>query len=233
MQTVVVTGGSSGIGEATALRFARRGDWAILLAGKTPAKIDRVSERCRAITRAPVDTVVGDIRFEQVEQEIIRKAAALGQIRAIVNSAGFGSFAPLVETTPELLAEMFEVNVLALLRICQLAAPLMASNGGGTIVNIGSDADRVGFIGAVAYCGTKAALLGASRALQLELRPLGIRVTLISPGRVDTHFNQKTPGMRPGALTADEVAEVVEFAVTCTANIELTEVRLDSLSRSA
>jgi dehydrogenase/reductase SDR family member 7 len=90
MQTVVVTGGSSGIGEATALRFARRGDWAILLAGKTPAKIDRVSERCRAITRAPIDTVVGDIRFDQVEQEIIRKAAALGQIRAIVNSAGLG-----------------------------------------------------------------------------------------------------------------------------------------------
>lgn len=233
MQTIIITGGSSGIGEATAVRFARRRDWAILLAGRTPAKIAHVADRCHDITDAPIATVVGDIRSDKMQEEIVEKAAALGQLRAVVNSAGFGSFAPLLDADPEVIREMFEVNVLALLGVCRAAAPLIAVNGGGTIVNISSDADHVGFDGAVAYCGTKAGVLGASRALQIEFRPHGIRVTVVSPGRVDTHFNQKQPGMRPGALAADEVAEVIEFAVTCTANIELTEVRLDSLTRLA
>lgn len=233
MSSIIITGGSSGIGEATAIRFAQRRNWAILLAGKTLAKVDRVAKQCRDITNAPVETVVGDLRQAEVEEELIRKAASLEQLRAVVNSAGFGSFAPLVDTRPDLIKEMFEVNVIALLRVCRSVAPLIAGNGGGTIINISSDADQVGFNGAVAYCGTKAAVLGASRSLAIELRPLGIRVTVISPGRVDTYFNEKKPGMRPGALTADEVAEVIEFAITCSHNIELTEIRLDSLARTS
>jgi NADP-dependent 3-hydroxy acid dehydrogenase YdfG len=231
VQTIIITGGSSGIGEAVAIRFARRRDWAILLAGKTEHKVNSAFARCHQLTDAPIDTVVGDIRDDRVSEEIILKASALGELRAVVNSAGFGSFASLVDMKGEKVRELFEVNVLALLRVCQLATPILCQNGGGTIVNISSDADRVGFSGATAYCGTKAAVLGASRALQTELRSLGIRVTVISPGRVDTYFNQKKPGMRPGAIAADEVAEVVEFAVTCNSNMELTEIRIDSLTR--
>lgn len=231
MQTIIVTGGSSGIGEATAMRFARRGDWGIVLTGKTALKVDRAAARCRELTSAPVAAVAGDIRQEDVETKIIEKAAALGHLRAVVNSAGFGCFSPMVDISPNFLREMFEVNVIAVVRLCKAVVPLMAMHGGGTIVNISSDADQIGFSGGVAYGSTKAGVTGASRSMQVELRPLGIRVTVISPGRVDTCFNGKTPGMRPGALTADQVAEVVEFSVTCTQNIELTEIRLDSLNR--
>ena len=229
---VIVTGASSGIGQGIAERLARRGEFRLLLAGRDANRLDAVTVRCRELGVPEVNSYCGDFSEMNTVLDFARYCKTHASIRALVNSAGLGKFAPLEQLASGDWEQIMHINVTALFLLCRELAPnLSAYPGTATIVNISSDADSVGFPEAVAYCTSKSAVLGMSRALRLELRQKGIRVCTISPGRVDTCFNGKKPGMRPGALLADEVAEVIEFAVCCSSNIELQDLRFDSMSR--
>jgi len=153
----------------------------------------------------------------------------------LVNNAGFGVFGPSETYPHEDFASILQTNILAPFLLAQTLFPMLKREPKGsevsTIVNFGSDAGVVGFEEAAAYCASKGGLHLMSSALRAEWRTQGGRVTTVAPGRVDTCFNGKKPGMRPGALSAEAVAEVIEYCLFCNPILELSEVHLDSMAR--
>lgn len=231
---IVITGASSGIGAATALRLSKRTDLRLLLHGRDPSRLASVASSCRSTGLALVYEQSSDLTHTDAVPRLINEAARLRPVAGLVNCAGVGYFAHAVQLADFPWDQTIAVNLTVIFQLCRALAPLLIADAvGGNIVNLSSDADSQPFPAAAAYCASKAGLLGLSKVLQNELSPQGLRVCVISPGRVDTRFNGKSPGMRPGALSPDNVAEVIEFALFCSPNIELTEIRLDSLGRYA
>lgn len=231
---VVITGASSGIGEATALHLSRLGTYRLLLAGRNEARLSKVVDACREMQCVEVISCIGDLRHISHIRDILTICESHLPIAALVNSAGIGKFLHSVDFSDEDWQSIIDTNLTATFRLCRDIGALMAKQATpSTIVNISSDADSTAFPEAAAYCASKAGLLGMTRALRLDFRPHGIRICIVSPGRVDTRFNSKEPGMRPGSLSAGDVAEVVAFAISCSPNIELQEIRLDSMLRTS
>jgi NAD(P)-dependent dehydrogenase (short-subunit alcohol dehydrogenase family) len=228
--TVVVTGASSGIGRALAIRLAHAGDVRLLLTGRDPERLGEVARECSAL--APrVHSFVGDLRDRACVAALTAEVERLAPIAGLANCAGIGRFGPTASFSDADWDELITTNLSALFALCRDIGVLLCRQGRGTILNVSSDADSTGFYEAAAYCASKGGVLALSRALRLEFRPRGVRVCVVSPGRVDTHFNGKEPGQRPRALSAADVAEVAEFALRCSPNTELTELRLDSMTR--
>ncbi len=229
---IIITGASSGIGEATAYRLAKKKLFPLFILGQNEQRLSRVADKCFREGAPHVISSVGNFNDRDFIQNIIDKSKANGPIKALVNCAGLGYFGPTVNFKDSKWDEIISINLTATFLLCRgIGALMIEQDHKGTIINISSDADTVGFSEAVSYCASKGGVLALTRSLQQEVQQYGIRASVISPGRVDTCFNKKKPGMRPGALSADEVAEVVEFAISCSPNIELREIRLDSLSR--
>ena len=186
-QVVIVTGASSGIGEATARRLAKAGAKVVLSA--------RREEKLTALARefdpagANVFAVAGDITSESDRQQLV--AATLrkfGRIDALVNNAGYGTRGALEMVPIEAIRKNFETNVFSLLALTQLMVPHMRERGSGCIVNIGSVAGRIARPLSSIYDATKHALEAFTDGLRGELQPFGVRVTLIRPGFIKTEF---------------------------------------------
>ncbi|MFG1604107.1 SDR family NAD(P)-dependent oxidoreductase [Actinoplanes sp. NPDC049265] len=205
MTVVILTGASSGIGEATALRLGRPGMTLVLAARRAP-ELTAVAERIEANGGAAV-TVPTDVRDPEAVAALIERAHAVtGRIDALVNNAGVG-------TKPSVLAEehsvdrAIDVNLRAPIRLMRAVVPIMEAQRAGTIVNIGSVAGEVG-IGGV-YSATKFGLRGMTDSVRRELAGTGVRVTLIEPGYIATPGNAHRTGL-PGP---EIVAAAVERAL--------------------
>jgi NAD(P)-dependent dehydrogenase (short-subunit alcohol dehydrogenase family) len=229
---IVITGASSGIGQATAYRLARRERMtSLILHGRNEERLASVAGECEALG-ASVVICAGDLRSGDSLDELIAVCKRQAHLRALVNNAGAGSFASMDQLPPRAWEDMLRLNLtVPFLLTRALISQLKGGSEPSTVVNVSSDGDSLPFVNATAYCASKAGLLALSRTAALELRALSVRICTVSPGRVDTCFNGKHPGMRPGSLQPDEVAEVIEFAIYCSHNIELQEIRVDSMSR--
>jgi NAD(P)-dependent dehydrogenase (short-subunit alcohol dehydrogenase family) len=175
---IIVTGGGSGIGKATASLFAREG--AIV------AVLDR-SAAPNAGIFVPVDVADPD----SVRQAVDAAAEAMGGLDGVVNAAGIFSSAGLADTSPALFAQTLAVNLTGTFLVVQAAAPkLLAAGGMATIVNIGSG---VGITptgpGSTAYVASKGGVIAMTKALAIELAPK-VRVNVVCPGAVDTPMTQ-------------------------------------------
>jgi 3-oxoacyl-[acyl-carrier protein] reductase len=211
----VVTGGSEGIGRATALALARRGA-RVAICGRSA---DRVTEVLHEIVKEQPDGVgaVCDVRSEtSINQFQRRVKERLGTVDVIVNNAGLGYFALLGELTGAQINEMLDVNVKGMLLVTRAFLPAMLERRSGHIVNVSSLAGRNGFVGGTAYTATKHAVLGFSKSLMLEVRDFGIRVTAICPGSVDTSFFAKagtTVNNAERLLKPEDVADTIVAAL--------------------
>ncbi len=200
----VVTGGSRGIGAATAVRLATEGHDVVIgyrrRHEEARAVAEAVRERGRRCLTVPVDTV----STEDVAR-LFDTAATLGPVTGLVNNAGVtGPLGRLVDQSPEDLRRVVEVNVLGYLYCAQRAARDMS--GGGAIVNVSSGAATLGSPGEyVHYAASKAAVDALTIGLAKELGPSGIRVYAVAPGTVytDIHATMGEPGRadRIGAQT--------------------------------
>lgn len=232
-QTIVITGASSGIGAAVARRIAthRR---TLVLAARNESRLADVARECISCG-ADVKCVAGDIARSGTIFAIGQQCRHLPPLTGLVNNAGFGVFGESARYPRDTFSAVLETNVLAPFELAKVLLPYLRRGTGNvgisTIVNVGSDAGITGFENAAAYCASKGALRLMSAALREEWRKAGIRVTTIAPGRVDTGFNGKSPGMRPGALTAEAVAEVIEFCLFCDPILEPSEICIDSMQR--
>lgn len=186
-QVVIVTGASSGIGEATARRLVRGGARVVI----TARRRDRLEALARELdpSGAAVLAVAGDVTIDADRRALVDATLArFGRIDALVNNAGYGTRGP-VETVPvEALRRNFETNVFSLVALTQLVLPHLRAQGGGCIVNIGSVAGRIARPLSSVYDSTKHALEALTDGLRGELKPFGVRVTLVRPGYIVTEF---------------------------------------------
>lgn len=210
-RTVLITGGSRGIGAATARRFAAQGDRVAILARESP-DLRAVAAELGA-PAIPCD--VADP--EAILGAVAEVEAALGPIDVLINNAGIVHRAPLVGTPLARWRETFAVNLEAPFLLARACVPGMVDRGAGRIVNVASISGRLGTPNLTAYCASKWGLIGFTKALSEELRGTGVIVTAVCPGSVDTDM-LKGSGFAP-AMTAADVAEAIGFLADAPAAI--------------
>ena len=174
----IITGGTSGIGLATARLLHARGASVVMVDVK-PAEDGPNDERAIFL---PANLA----HPAECEAVIPQAAAALGGLNALVNSAGIQRYGNADETSLELWHEVLAINLTAAFTMAKLCIPHFRSSGGGAIVNVGSAQSHGSQQGAVAYVTSKHALLGLSRALAVDYAAEGIRTNCVCPGTVDT-----------------------------------------------
>ena len=186
-QVVIVTGASAGIGEAVAHRLVRGGAKVIITARRRE-RLDALARELDA-SGANVLAVAGDITSDTDRRKLVAAALAkFGRIDALVNNAGYGTRGPVEIAPVELIRKNYETNVFSLIALTQLVLPGMRARGSGCIVNIGSVAGKIARPLSSIYDSTKHALEALTDGLRGELKPFGVRVSLIRPGFITTEF---------------------------------------------
>lgn len=226
---VVITGASSGIGEACAHRFARTGARLALLARRED-RLNDVAARVREVGGEAHVIAVDLSTADATARAITHAEVALGEIDVLINNAGFGLYAPLETVPRDDLERLFAVNTFGPLTAIQASLPGMRRRGRGLIINVSSVVGKRALPMTGAYGASKYALQGFSDALRVELRGTGVEVSVICPGFTKTEFSDKVldygvPRGRPraGAMSADEVADAIfECARRPRAEIVLT-----------
>ena len=182
MTVVIVTGASSGIGAATAVRLGRS-QMTVVLAARRAQELAEVARQVETNGGTAV-VVPTDVRDPAaVDTLIARSREITGRIDALVNNAGIGGIASVLADDADV-DRMIDVNLRAPIRLMRAVVPIMREQGSGRIVNIGSVAGEVGIAGT--YSATKFALRGMTDSVRRELVGTGIGVTLIEPGYIDT-----------------------------------------------
>lgn len=218
-KVVIVTGASSGIGEATARQFAREGA-RVVLAARRVDRLEVLAQEIHSIGNGSEALVVRtDLSKLEDIQSLVRQALGkFGRIDVLVNNAGFGRVDWLENLDPEKdIQSQFDVDVLGVVQTTRQVLPVMMQQRSGHIINICSMAGLVAMPTYTIYAACKHAVHGFSEALRREVRPWGIDVSVIYPGGVMTEFKQhagihrKTGAATPKRLLlkADEVAAAV------------------------
>ncbi len=233
----VVTGASSGIGAATAAALGRLG-YRIAAGARRLERVRRVvGESGLAL---PLDVT----RLDSIEAFLGEVKRKFGRIDVLVNNAGLArGLTPVAEGTDDDWIEMWEVNVLGLLRMTRASLPLLRKARHGHIVNLGSIAGFETYKGGAGYTASKHAVHAISRTLRLELNGEPIRVTEIEPGMVETEFSVvRFHGDRDAAkavykgvkpLVAADIADCIVFAVTRPRHVDIDEIVVRPIAQAA
>jgi len=180
-RAVLITGCSSGIGRATAVRLAERG-WTVYASARTLATIEDLrGAGCRLVTL----DVCSDASMEAAVATVERTEGAVG---VLVNNAGYGLEGAIEELPPDELRRQFETNVFGPVRLTQLALPAMRRQGWGRVVNVSSVGGRITVPGGGAYHASKHAVEALSDVLRFEVRRFGIEVVVVEPGAVASRW---------------------------------------------
>ncbi|MGE3508935.1 MAG: SDR family NAD(P)-dependent oxidoreductase [Vicinamibacterales bacterium] len=160
------------------------------ITGRDAAQLDEAGRRMGAAAASSLKILQADVRaHDQVGEAVRSTVESFGGLDVLVNNAGVGVFRPVSDMTPHQWADVIDTNLTGVYNCCHVAIPHLRSRGGGYIVNISSLAGKNSFVGAAAYCASKAGLNAFSEALMMELRQENIRVTYIMPGSVATGFS--------------------------------------------
>jgi NAD(P)-dependent dehydrogenase (short-subunit alcohol dehydrogenase family) len=235
-QRALVTGATSGIGRAVAVRLARDGAEVVVHGRNAERGADTVREITAAGGKATF--VAADLADAADVQWL---ASEVGDVDILINNAGISLFAPTAEIDVAALDEMFASNVRAPFLLVAALAPAMAARGDGSIISVSSMAGGVGLMGGAAYGATKASLEAMTRAWAVEYSPSGVRVNAIAPGPVYTPtpsgpefiaaLGETTPMHR--ASQPEEIAEVIVFLASPRASyITGTTVAVDGGRRA-
>jgi NAD(P)-dependent dehydrogenase (short-subunit alcohol dehydrogenase family) len=205
----LVTGGSRGIGLATARTFLQQGA-AVAITGTSQANLDEAARALAADGGDRLLPIRADVRrYDEVEQAVAAVGARFGGLDVLVNNAGVGVFRAVADTTVEEWQQTIDTNLSGVFYCCHAALPVMRARGGGWIINVSSLASRNAFVNGAAYCASKSALNAFSEALMQEVRYEGIRVAYVLPGSVNTGFGGLASTKAEGALLPEDVAQVI------------------------
>lgn len=228
-RVAIVTGASSGIGRAVAAELARGGAQ-LVLAARRQAELAAVAAELNADRPGRAAVQATDVADEAaIERMVGRAIAEFGRVDILVNAAGLGGFAPVHRLDAAVLDRLWAVNVRGAILAAKHVVPILAAQGSGAIVNIGSVSCKRGWPQGTPYVATKFALRGFTECLRQELRDSGVRVVLICPDLTDTGFfaaSGVTLSGREALLAADEVAATVRFALELPAGADLAELDL-------
>jgi NADP-dependent 3-hydroxy acid dehydrogenase YdfG len=226
-KTAVITGASRGIGAALARMLHARGVTLGLASrsGDDLGLAGAVAQQC-------------DVRdLDALTRLCDATARAFGGIDIVVANAGVGAYGPFLELSREHLDEMVDVNLKGTLYAIRAALPHMLGRD-GDVITLASEAGRRGLPNEAVYCASKFGQVGFTRALDHELRERGIRCTNICPGGVATDFaldegRGRTSDALPGMMTAEDVAEVVVFALERPRHLRMLETALRPMTEAA
>ena len=235
----VVTGASSGIGEAC-VRLLRARGWDVVAFARRADRLEDVARRTGA------HAVVGDVTSDDDVARLVAEATARGPVHALLNVAGFALGVDHVDAARlDEWRAMYETNVLGTVRVTKALLPHLRASRRGDVVLLTSTAGHDAYVGGSGYVASKHALLGVARTLRLELAGEPVRVIEIAPGMVQTPEFSLTRyhGDRSGAdavyagvenpLTADDVADVVTFAVTRPHHVNIDSLVLRPVAQSS
>jgi NADP-dependent 3-hydroxy acid dehydrogenase YdfG len=234
-KVALVTGASSGIGEATAIALAREGA-AVALGARRADRLESLRERIESDggRAAAIEVDVGDESQARAFVEGARDQ--LGGVDILVNNAGVMLLGPVTGADTDEWRRMVDVNLLGLLYCTHAALPIMGEQGGGHIVNLSSVAGRIATLGSAVYNLTKWGVGAFSEALRQEALHAGIRVTIIEPGFVQTELQghnqnpmvqdqiKKMEEQIGDLLQAEEIADAIAYAVTRPQHVSINEV---------
>jgi NAD(P)-dependent dehydrogenase (short-subunit alcohol dehydrogenase family) len=226
-KVALLTGASSGLGRAFAVALAQAGASVFLVARRE----DHLREVAREISDAGGEAAyhVCDVRVVPALYDLVDVVLArFKRIDILVNSAGVGYRAPLLETKRSEIAEMLETDLNAAIYLTQAALHALLRSAPSDIVNISSIAGLEGFAEGTVYCAAKSGLVGFTRALAAELKDANVRATAICPGSVDTEFFDRfRPTLdRPAMLSLDDAVRALMFVLTSPPNVIHGEVVL-------
>lgn len=231
----LITGASSGIGEATALAMAREGA-AVALGARRKERLDELVARIES-EDGVATAIEADIADEDQARSLVAGAhSELGGLDCLVNNAGVMLLGLVQGADTDEWRRMIDVNLLGLLYCTHAALPLIRDGGGGDVVNVASVAGRTARMGLAAYNMTKWGVVGFSEALRQEARHLGVRVTCVEPGMVDTELQghnrnpmvveriEQAREQIGKVLAADDVARAVVYVVSQPKHVSVNEV---------
>jgi 3-oxoacyl-[acyl-carrier protein] reductase len=182
---VLITGGSSGIGKATAIDLVGKGA-IVCITGRNKAKLEKVASDINAI---PIHLDVS--KYNSIAVKTLDAFHSMGGIDVLINNAGIGEFAKLEDIKINHFESIFATNVFGLTMLTQEVVKFFKTQQYGMIINIGSSAATSGFPSGSVYCASKFALRGLTECWRHELRRDNIRVVLVNPSEVPTAFNNK------------------------------------------
>lgn len=219
-QVAIITGASSGIGEATAKRLARDG-MRVTLAARRQDELSRVAGQIEAAGGQAL-VAPTDVRDRAAIQHMVEATLGKwGRVDVLVNNAGLGYSRRVVNLDPAELRDQVSVNLIAVIECAQAVLPAMLRQKSGHIINVASIAGFVGLPASSVYAATKAAVISFSDSLRREVRSQGIHVTAFCPGFVATNFlprlkkiegrpdAQRLPGVMRVDYVADRIADTL------------------------
>jgi NADP-dependent 3-hydroxy acid dehydrogenase YdfG len=229
-RTAVITGASRGIGAALARRVVSEGIRVALIA-RTPGPLDALADELGPLASAHPCDLTDAHAVSLAAGEIVTAFGAAPE--TLVNNAGLFQLATVESMSAEDFSAVIQANLVAPFLLTRALLPAMRERGSGTIVTVGSIADRQVFPENGAYAASKFGLRALHEAMRLELRGSGVRATLVSPGPVDTSlWDPVNPDERPGftprasMLSADDVADAIWYAMSRPASVNIDELRL-------
>ena len=242
-ETVLITGATAGIGEATAELLAENG-YRLILTGRRKNLLEKLSEKIKSVFTADVHTLSFDIRKkEEIQKALDTLPDNFRSIDILVNNAGLAAgMDNMREAKTEDWDTMIDTNIKGLLYITRCVVPGMTERKKGHIINISSIAGKDVYPGGSVYCATKSAVDALSKGMRIDLLKQGLRVTNISPGAVETEFSlvrfnqdqERAKNVYKGyqPLCAKDIAEGVLFAISRPANINVTELTITPLAQA-
>lgn len=230
----LITGATSGIGEATARILANAG-YNLIITGRRDDRLGSLANEL--IDKKHVDCfpLCFDIRkIEEVEDAFYSLPVEWREIDVLINNAGLAAgLSPIHEDEIEDWDRMIETNIKGLLYITRIVSPIMVENKGGHIINVGSIAGKEAYANGTVYCATKHAVEALTKGMRIDLNPFGIKVGSICPGAVETEFsvvrlkddeaNKKVyAGFSP--LQAQDIADTIMFMISRPAHVNIGDV---------
>jgi short-subunit dehydrogenase len=206
---VLITGASSGIGEATALAFARR-KARLALCARRIDRLNEVAERCRKAGASEVMVRKADIsRQAEARSFVLAALQVYDRVDVLVNNAGWGWKGHLAEMPPEEAQAMVDTNLMGTLWVTQGALPSMLAAGSGIVINVASVVGFRAMPYSALYSATKYGVVGMSHALRGELSGTGVKVSVVYPGTTDTEFFGTEGAEGPMVHSAGHVAKAI------------------------
>ena len=233
-KVVLITGATSGIGYACAMKFAENGD-KLILTGRNEQRLSTIRQELKA-KGVEVLTLTFDVRDRDKAQLCLNELPKEWQnIDVLVNNAGLAlGLEPEYEGRFEDWETMIDTNIKGLLNMTRLVVPGMVARNSGHIINIGSVAGDAAYAGGNVYCATKAAVKALSDGLRIDVANTPIRVTNLKPGLVETNFsntrfhgdNERAANVYKGItpLTGDDIADMAVYATNAPAHVQIAEV---------
>jgi 3-hydroxy acid dehydrogenase / malonic semialdehyde reductase len=241
---IFISGATSGIGEATAILFARN-QYDLIITGRRAERLNALARKLESETGAEVLPLVFDVRKRtEVETSIKSLPQKWQKIDVLLNNAGLAAgIEPLQDGITDNWDRMIDTNVKGLLYITRAIVPLMITQGSGHIINIGSVAGREVYPNGNVYCATKYAVDALTKGMRMDFLKYGIKVTQVAPGAVETEFSEVRfagdkalaanvyKGFAP--LHAEDIAGVIWYVVSLPPHVNINDILVMSLAQAS